>query len=60
MIKNNYSSETTFEEFLKSTGKILQKKLTRVDFHKALSNVKGLGHFSAPEIDALFTLLDMK
>lgn len=37
MFKNNLSSETTFEMFLKSTNKIMQKRLTRVDFHKALS-----------------------
>lgn len=36
MFKNNLSSETTFEMFLKHAGKVVQKKLNRVDFHKAL------------------------
>ena len=57
MFKNNLSSETTFEMFLKHTNKVVQKKLTRVDFHKALSlcNLQ----FSAPEVDGLFYLLDL-
>jgi Ca2+-binding EF-hand superfamily protein len=57
MFKNNLSSETTFEMFLKHCGKVVQKKLTRVDFHKAL-HMCNL-HFSAPEIDGLFYLLDL-
>ena len=57
MFKNNLSSETTFDLFLKHTGKVVQKRLTRVDFHKAL-NICNLS-FSAPEIDGLFYLLDL-
>jgi Ca2+-binding EF-hand superfamily protein len=56
MFKNSLSSETTFELLLKHAGKVLQKRLTRVDFHKALSMMEF--RFSAPEIDSLFTLLD--
>lgn len=59
MIGNGYASETAFELFCKSTGKILQKRLSRLDFHKALNNVVELSKFSAPEIDSLFNLLDM-
>lgn len=45
---------------MKVTGRYLQKKLTRVDFHKALNHESELGSkFSAPEIDGLFALLDM-
>lgn len=57
MFKNNLSSETTFEMFLKNVNKISQRRLTRVDFHKALNicNLK----FSAPEIDGIFFLLDL-
>jgi Ca2+-binding EF-hand superfamily protein len=59
MIKNNLASETAFERFLKSTGKYLQKKLNRVDFHKAIGKEEELSKFSAPEIDSLFNLLDL-
>ena len=59
MVKNNLSSETAFDKFLKVTGKVIEKKLTRIDFHKAINaNSELSGKFSAPEIDALFVLLD--
>lgn len=57
MFKNSLSSETTFDLFLKNTGRIVQKRLTRLDFHKAI-NTCGF-KFSAPEIDGLFNLLDL-
>jgi hypothetical protein len=56
MFKNSLSSETTFELLLKNAGKVLQKRLTRVDFHKALAMMEF--RFAAPEVDSLFTLLD--
>lgn len=56
MFKNNLSSETAFDMFLKSTGNTLTRVLKRVDFHKAINQtVLKLG---APELDALFVLLD--
>jgi Ca2+-binding EF-hand superfamily protein len=59
MIKNNLSSETAFELLLKNTNNIIKRKLSRIDFHKAINNDSELGtKFSAPEIDALFNLLD--
>lgn len=58
MFKNGFSSEIAFEHLLRKTNKIIAKTLSRVDFHKALS-LYGL-KFSAPEIDALFTLIDFK
>ena len=56
MFKNGYSSDTAFELFLKKTDKILQKRLTRSDFHRALNAFDF--RFAAPEIDGLFKLLD--
>ena len=47
-----------FYQLLKLTGNTLTKKLSRLDFHKALL-AAGL-KFRAPEVDALFTLLDLK
>lgn len=58
MFKNGFSSEIAFEHLLRKTNRIVAKTLSRVDFHKALS-LYGL-KFSAPEIDALFTLIDFK
>jgi hypothetical protein len=59
MIKNNLSSETAFELLLKITNNIIKRKLSRIDFHKAINNESELGSkFSAPEIDALFNVLD--
>ena len=60
MIKNNLSSETAFDQLLHITGKILTKRLSRVDFHSALNSVSELSKFSAPEIDSLFNILDTK
>jgi hypothetical protein len=37
MFKNSLSSETLFNLLLKNSNKLLQKRLNRVDFHKALS-----------------------
>mmetsp|Transcript_23065 Transcript_23065/g.22459 ORF Transcript_23065/g.22459 Transcript_23065/m.22459 type:complete len:459 (+) Transcript_23065:1720-3096(+) len=59
MIKNGHSSETAFEHLLNATSNTLSKKLARLDFHKALKGVPELSAFSAPEIDALFNLLDL-
>ncbi len=42
---------------LAKTNKVLQKKLTRVDFHLALSELDL--KFSAPEVDGLFKSLDV-
>jgi hypothetical protein len=44
---------------LKATGKMLSKRLSRVDFHKAINNDSKLSKFSAIEIDSLFNLLDL-
>jgi len=56
MQKNALSSETAFELFLGKANKVIQRKLTRVDFHLALSELDL--KFSAPEVDSLFKLLD--
>lgn len=58
MFKTGYSSETSFELFLQRVDKIIQRKLSRVDFHRALNSVEELRGFTAPEIDGLFKLLD--
>ena len=39
MQKNALSSETAFELFLGKANKVIQRKLTRVDFHLALSEL---------------------
>jgi Ca2+-binding EF-hand superfamily protein len=57
MFKNGHSSETAFEMFLKRVDKILQKKLTRAEFHRVMNMFEF--RFTAPEVDALFKLLDM-
>ena len=56
MFKNGHSSDTAFELFLKKVDRVLQKKLSRSEFHKALNLFEF--RFTAPEIDALFKLLD--
>lgn len=56
MFKKGLSSETSFEHFLKHAGKIKEQKLNHLDFHKGIIG-SGL-EFSAPEIDALFSVLD--
>ena len=56
MFKNGYSSETAFEMFLKKVDRILQKKLSRAEFHKVMNQFEF--RFTAPEIDGLFRLLD--
>ena len=56
MFKNGLSSETAFDLFLRKTNRILEKRLTRADFHKALNACDF--KFSAPEIDGLFYTLD--
>ena len=58
MYKNDLSSETIFELFLKKADKLAKKTLTRVDFHKVLNDC-GF-RFSAPEIDGFFNILDYK
>lgn len=57
MFKNGFSSETAFEMFLKKVDRVLQKKLTRSEFHKVMNMFDF--RFTAPEIDGLFRLLDM-
>jgi Ca2+-binding EF-hand superfamily protein len=57
MLKNGMSSETAFELMLTKTNKVIQKKLSRVDFHKALADLDL--KFSAPEVDNLFKVLDV-
>jgi hypothetical protein len=56
MFKGGLSSDTAFELFLKRVDRIIQKRLTRSEFHKALNSFDF--RFSAPEIDGLFKLLD--
>ncbi len=56
MFKNGHSSETAFELFLKRVDRVLQKKLTRSEFHRVMNAFEF--RFSAPEIDALFKILD--
>ena len=58
MFKNGFSSGTSFELFLQRVDRIVQRKLSRVDFHRALNSVEELRGFTAPEIDGLFKLLD--
>lgn len=58
MFKNGYSSDTAFEKFLAYTDNIVRRRLSRVDFHKAILSA-GLKELRAPEIDALFNLLDL-
>jgi Ca2+-binding EF-hand superfamily protein len=57
MFKNSYSSETAFELLLQKVDRVLQKKITRSEFHRALSAFDI--RFSAAEVDALFKLLDL-
>jgi hypothetical protein len=57
MLKNGLSSETAFELMLTKANKVLQRKLNRVDFHLALSDLDL--KFSAPEVDSLFKVLDI-
>lgn len=58
MFKNGLSSETAFELLLKKVDRILQKKLTRSEFHRAINACIGGIGFTAPEVDGLFKLLD--
>jgi hypothetical protein len=46
MYKNGLSSESAFELLLKRAEKIVDKELSRPDFHKAMQKI-GVG-FSAP------------
>lgn len=57
MFKSNLSSETAFDLLLLKANKVLQKRLTRLDFHTAMAEVDL--KFSAPEIDGLFRVLDI-
>ena len=59
-IKTGLSSETSFELLCKLSNKILEKRLSRPDFHKAIGMVNELKPMTAVEIDALFHLLDSK
>ena len=43
---------------LTKANRVLQKRLTRFDFHTALSELEL--KFSAPEVDGLFKILDHK
>lgn len=56
MFKNSLNSETMFELLCKRSNKMLEKRLTRVEFHKAM-NTFNIG-YSAPQLDSIFTLLD--
>ena len=56
MLKNGLSSETAFELMLTKTNKVIQRKLNRVDFHQAMSDLDL--KFTAPEVDVLFKVLD--
>jgi Ca2+-binding EF-hand superfamily protein len=56
MFKGQLSAETAFEQLLTKAGKLIQKRLNRVDFHTALAEVEL--RFSAPEVDGLFKTLD--
>jgi hypothetical protein len=56
MLKTGLSSETAFELMLTKANKVLQRKLNRVDLHLALSELDL--KFTAPEVDALFKVLD--
>lgn len=42
---------------LRKADRILQKKLTRSEFHRALNSLQL--RFTAPEVDGLFKLLDI-
>ena len=57
MATNDLPSENAFSQLCKFTGNQLTRKLSRVDFHKAIlmAGIK----LRAPEVDALFTLLDL-
>lgn len=57
MFRNSLSSETAFDMMLGKANKIIQKRLTRLDFHVALAELEL--KFSAPEIDGLFKVLDI-
>ena len=57
MFKSQLSSETAFDLMLAKTNRVLQKKLTRVYFHLALSELDL--KFTAPEVDGLFKSLDI-
>jgi len=57
MFKSQLSSETAFDLMLAKTNRVLWKKLTRVDFHLALSELDL--KFTAPEVDGLFKSLDI-
>jgi hypothetical protein len=56
MFKAQLSSETAFDLMLAKANKVLQKRLSRSDFHYALSELDL--KFSAPEVDSLFKSLD--
>jgi Ca2+-binding EF-hand superfamily protein len=56
MFRTQLSNETAFELLLHKANKTLQKKLTRVDLHFALSELDL--KFTAPEVDSLFKSLD--
>ena len=58
MFKNGLSSDTAFDKFCIFTDNVVTRRLSRVDFHKAILSA-GLKEFRAPEIDALFNLLDL-
>jgi hypothetical protein len=57
MFKNNLSSETAFELLLLKANRVIQKRLTRLDFHAAVAELDL--KFSAPEVDGLFRVLDI-
>lgn len=57
MFKNGYSSESTFEMFLKKVNRLIDKRLSRSEFHKVMNAYNF--RFTAPEIDGLFKVLDL-
>lgn len=58
MYKNSLASETFFEKMLVMSNKILEKQISRADFHKCM--IKFGFNFSAAEIDGLFMTLDFR
>lgn len=56
LFKSNLSSESAFDLLLLKANKVIQKRLTRLDFHSAVAELDL--KFSAPEVDGLFKVLD--
>lgn len=56
MFQNRLSSENAFDVLLKKADRIVQRRLSRVEFHKVMNSFDF--RFTAPEIDGLFKILD--